>query len=147
MDKKDLIIKTPTEHDEGKKIHWIDGMPFTCDGGVDCQLCHKEWDNRIKNWLKSVPFPYRSFALWHSEKIPRWAIGKTIKQICDKCKKEKVPCYLCLRNKCEDWYKDPELVGQIIGCANNYDNHCKDWYCRHEPTLIETNNRWWQTGE
>ena len=129
--------------DSGKKVHWISGMPITCNRGPDCQLCIKEKHNQIGEWLKSIPYPMKHFIKWQKAEIPRWAIGKMIKQICAKCTVEKIPCYQCLRIKCTEWFKEKERVGQLQGCWAYYDNYCKDWYCHHDPVLIIEGNRWW----
>ncbi|KKL48205.1 hypothetical protein LCGC14_2327810 [marine sediment metagenome] len=132
--------------DSGKKVHWIGGMPVTCDRGPDCQLCARERHNDIAKWLKSIPYPMKDFVKWHEASIPRWAIGKAIKQICAKCHLEKVPCYLCIKSKCTEWFKEAERKGQVQGCQAFYEGYCKDWHCHQDPVLIVERSRWWHGG-
>lgn len=143
MAKNDLTIKTPTEHDSGAKIHWVDGMPFTCSRGPDCRLCKEDLHKNIKKWLKQIPYPLADFVKWHNQGIPRWAIGKTIEQICKRCKVEPLTCYICIRHECQDWFSEPDRLGQDEGCRWYLDGYCTNWYCSHRPCLIIPNNRWW----
>ena len=143
MAKDGLIIKDVTPDDAGKKVHWIDGNPLICGGSEDCPLCKKEKTDKLNTWLKQVPFPWAQFTEWHKRGIPRWAIGRTIREICKRCDVELVPCYMCLRRKCQDWGKEKELIGQDRACRAWYENYCTDFVCNREPCLIESRNRWY----
>lgn len=144
MTKESLTLDPKEILETGMKTHWISGIPVQCNRGPDCQFCLEEKRRLIKIWLKSIPYKWKNYTQFIKRGIPNWAIGKTIKQICNRCPIETIPCYLCLRGECKDWMVDPTFEkNSLQGCNKNFESYCMDWRCIHKPCLILRTNRWW----
>jgi len=137
MAKEGLIIKElDKKTDSNVRAHWVNGMPFTCPGGVDCQLCQEEKRRTVRNFLRHIPYPRIQFSELRKQGIPRWVIGRTIEGICRRCKHEKVPCYQCIRRECEQWGKDPATRGTDRACPHFFDGFCQMWRCTRKNPLV-----------
>lgn len=135
-------IPDPTEQ-MGTVVHFIQGMPITCSRSPDCQFCQAAKRNDIETWLATIPFPWHAISKWQRLNIPIWAIGKTIKRMCARCRVENTPCYKCIRKGCEEWMSTPEFWGKEQGCPFNFEGYCKKFDCNHKPRLLNPSNRWY----
>ena len=147
MVKDGLLIDVGDIEEPGYKTHWIGGVPIQCAANgpdSDCQFCRMEKRNKIKAWLKKIPFPKNDIEEVRKlikNGIPKWALDKTNEEICKHCKLEKTKCYRCLRKECEDWgiIDASDGIQQVDGCTthNEFEGYCKDFTCLHKPKLVK----------
>lgn len=130
-------------YDGGKEIEMV------CSGSQDCRLCMRERDQKIKNYLSSIPFPieYKQVKVKVRKKdgrivkklkdklvvpegVPEEIIGKTIKYICEVwCDFEYSPCFKCMKNECNDWQRIDEFKGRDPGCPHQMTLLCLEFTC------------------
>jgi len=152
MAKDGLLIDAGDLNEPGYKVHWVNGVPIQCSASgadSDCQFCRMEKRNKIKTWLKKIPFPTDDMLevkKFLKGGIQKWALGKTHEEICKLCRLEKTPCFKCLRKNCEDWGVVDHADGiQIVhGCTthNEFEGYCTDFECKFTPRLVEPNPDW-----
>jgi len=116
----------------GKLFHRMDEATLECSG-KDCIFCNAEIEISFEEWESSILFKLpRKGKKWRNPIAQKYR-GQTIREICYSCKK--VPCYLCRRGDCKEWWKEADRKGQEDGCRWWKNGKCNNFVC--EKGVIE----------
>ena len=124
MSKFNIITRINSE--DKTKYHIINDTAIECSG-ADCRICKMNEEISFEEWESSIPYPIPPKKKKYKSKIAQRNRGKTIKEICYTC--NPVPCYICKRKECKDWWKEEDKKGQEKGCGYFLDNKCTNFIC------------------
>lgn len=112
-------MKIKTVVRDNKRYHIINDSLIECNGSADCSHCLETERQGIEAWIE---------------------LHNPICILCD----EKPPCYICLREKCKDWWKDEAFnkeYGSYHGCRKMFQRaYCQEFACKYGFL------GWWEEG-
>ena len=119
-------ISTHFNSEEKTKYHIINESSIECSG-ADCKICKMNEELSFEIWESSIPYPIPRKKKRYKNKLFHENRGKTIREICFTCRE--IPCYICRRKECKEWWKEGDRKGQQEGCSWWKDGKCINFVC------------------